>query len=76
MKEVKVLVARLCLALCNTENCSSPGSSVHVILQTRRRVSSYSLLQGIFLTQGRLHCRQFLYHMSHQGSPLGRVEQP
>ena len=33
----------------------------------------HSLLQGIFLTQGSnldfLHCRQILYHLSHQGSP-------
>ena len=33
----------------------------------------YSLLQGIFPTQrlnlGLLHCRQILYHLSHQGSP-------
>ena len=32
------------------------------------------LLQGIFLTQGwnlnLLHCRQMLYHLSHQGSPI------
>ena len=37
-------------------------------------VSSHSLLQGIFPTQGSnldlLHCRQNLYHLSHQGSPL------
>ena len=37
------------------------------------RVGSYSLLQGFFLTQGSnlglLHCRQILYHLSHQGSP-------
>ena len=36
-------------------------------------VGSLSLLQGIFPTQGLnqhlLHCRQILYHMSHQGSP-------
>jgi len=34
-------------------------------------VSSHSLLQQIFLTQGNLgllHCRQILYHVSHQGS--------
>ena len=35
-------------------------------------VSSHSLLQGICLTQGSnlglLHCRQILYHLSHQGS--------
>ena len=36
-------------------------------------MGSYSLLQGIFLTQesnrGLLHCRQGLYQLSHQGSP-------
>ena len=36
-------------------------------------VGSQSLLQGIFLTQGKnpcpLHCRQILYYLSHQGSP-------
>ena len=35
-------------------------------------MSFHDLLQGIFLTQGLnlglLHCRQFLYHVSHQGS--------
>ena len=34
----------------------------------------HSLLQGIFSTQvsnlGLLHCRQILYHLSHQGSPM------
>jgi len=36
-------------------------------------VGCYFLFQGIFLTQGSnlglLHCRQILYHLSHQGSP-------
>ena len=36
-------------------------------------VGSLSLLQGVFPTQesnqGLLHCRQILYHLSHQGSP-------
>ena len=36
-------------------------------------VGCHSLLQGIFLTQGSnpglLHCRQILYHLSHQGIP-------
>ena len=35
-------------------------------------MGNHSLLQGIFLTQGSnpglLHCRQILYHLSHQGS--------
>ena len=34
----------------------------------------HALLQGIFLTRGSNpglpHCRQILYHMSHQGSPM------
>ena len=38
------------------------------------RVSSHSLLQGIFPTQGSnpslLHYRQILYNLSHQGSPV------
>ena len=37
-------------------------------------VGCHSLLQGIFPTQGLnlglLHCRQILYHLNHQGSPL------
>ena len=37
-------------------------------------VGSHSLLQGVFLTQGSnlglLHCRQILYHLSHQGTPV------
>ena len=36
-------------------------------------MSCHSLLQDIFLAQGLklglLHCRQILYHLSHQGSP-------
>ena len=32
---VKVLVAQLCLTLCNPMNCNPPGSSVHGILQAR-----------------------------------------
>ena len=36
-------------------------------------MGSLFLPQGIFLTQelnlGFLHCRQILYHLSHQGSP-------
>ena len=39
-------------------------------------VGCHFLLQEIFLTQGLnpglLHCRQTLYHLSHQGSPFKR----
>ena len=34
-KLLKVLVAQSCLALCDPVDCSSPGSSVHGILQER-----------------------------------------
>ena len=51
-------------------DCRLPNSSVHGIFQTR--VSSHSLLHGIFLTQelnlGIPHCREIFYHLSHQGS--------
>ena len=63
------------LILCDPMDCSLPGSSVHGILQAR-------VLEGVaipfsrrssFLTQGSNldlpHCRQILYHLSHQGSP-------
>ena len=67
------LVAQSCLTLCNPMDCSPPGSSVHGILQARI-LAWVAILQGIFLTQGSnpglLHCRQILYHLSHQGSPL------
>ena len=37
-------------------------------------VGCRSLLQGLFpiqeLNLGLLHCRQILYHLSHQGSPI------
>ena len=44
---------------------NSPGKNIGV--------GSHFLLQGIFPTQGSnpglLHCRQILYHLSHQGNP-------
>ena len=67
-----VLVAQLCLTLDPMD--SPPGSPVNRILQARiPEVGCHALLQGIFPTQGSnpglLHCRQILYHLSHQGSP-------
>ena len=35
MKKVKVLVSQLCPTLCDSIDCSTPGSSVHGILQER-----------------------------------------
>jgi len=54
---------------------SSPGSSVHGILQARRILEWVAVpsSRGIFLTQGLnlglLHCRHILYCLGHQRSP-------
>ena len=50
------------------------GLTVHGIFQDRTlEWVACSLLQGIFPTQGLnpglLHCRQIVYHLSHEGSP-------
>ena len=68
--KVKVLVTQSCPALCNPMDYSlcawtSPGKNIGM--------GSLSLLQGIFLIQGSNlglpHCKQILYHLSHQGNP-------
>ena len=66
-----MLVAQLSLTLCHglyPAKLLCPWNS----LGKNTRVGSLSFLQGIFLTQGwnlgQLHCRQILYHLSHQGS--------
>ena len=68
------LVVQSCPTLCDTMDCSPPGSSVHGDSPGKNTgVGCHDLLQGIFLTQGLNaslpHCRQILYHLSHQGSP-------
>ena len=71
----KVKVSQSCLTLCHPTDCSPPGSSVHGILQARvlewvtiifSRASSWPR-DGTQVSG--LHCRQILYHLSHQGSP-------
>ena len=54
--------------------CSPPGSSVLGDSPGYNTgVGCHSLLQGIFPIQGSnpvlLHCKQILFHLSHQGSP-------
>ena len=71
-------VTQSCPTLCDPMDYSPPGFSVHGILQERilEWVACHSLLQGIFLTQRSnlgLHCRQILYHLSHQGSPYDTI---
>ena len=67
-------VAQSCPTLCDPRDCSPPSSSVRGILQARvLEWVAMAFSQGIFLTQGSNlglpHCKQFLYHLSHQGSP-------
>ena len=66
-------VTQSCLTLCEPMGCSLPGSSVHGIFQARvLEWVAISFSKGIFLTwrsnSDLLHCRQTLYHLSHQGS--------
>ena len=68
-------VAQSCPTLWDPLDCSLPGSSVHGISHDKSTgVGCHFLLRGIFPTRGLdlglLHCRQMLYHLSHQGSPL------
>ena len=66
--KVKVLVTQSCQTLCaDPMNCSLPGSSVHGdSLGKSTGVGSHALLQGILPRGQTLHCRQILYHLSHQ----------
>ena len=66
---LKVKVAQSCLTLCNPTDCTIHGTILARILEW----VAYSLLHGIFPTQGLnsglLHSRQILYQLSHEGSP-------
>ena len=67
LSKLKVLVSQSYLTLWDCMDYSSwdsPGRDTGE--------GCHSLLQGIFLTQGSnpglLHCRQIVYHLTHQGS--------
>ena len=69
------LVGQSCLTLCDSMDCSPPGSSVHGDSPGNNTgVGCHALLQEIFPTQrsnpGLPQCRWILYHLSHQGSPV------
>ena len=65
VSSVRLIVTPWTVALQAPCPWDSPGKNTEV--------GCHSLLQGIFWTQGSnpglLHCRQILYHLSHQGSP-------
>ena len=69
------LVAQLCPTLCDPVDCSLQGSSVCGDSPGKNTgVGCHTFLQGVFPTLGLnpgsiSHCRQMLYHLSHQGSP-------
>ena len=71
-------VAEACPTLCDPEDRSLPGSSVHGDSPARiPGVGCHALLQGIFPTQGSnpglLPCKRILYLLSHQGSPTDLI---
>ena len=73
-------VTQLCPTLCNPRDCNPPASSVHGILQARILewvavpFSKGSPNPGIEPgSQLCLHCRQILYGLSHQRSPIKPV---
>ena len=77
---VTLFLCRVCFitqsrpTLCNPVDCTLPGSSVHGDSAGKNTgVACHAFVQGIFPSQGSnpglLHCRQILYHLSHQGSP-------
>ena len=72
---VCVLATQSHLTLCNSMDCSPPGSSVHGDSPGKNTgVGCHSLLQGIFATQGLnpglLHCRQFFFSLNCEESPI------
>ena len=73
----------ICIGVCESESVRLFATPWTAALQAplsleipgkHTGVGSHSLLQGIIPTQGLnpglLHCRQILYHLSFQGSPL------
>ena len=71
LNNVLCLVAHSCLTLCDSMDCSPPGSSVHGDSPGKNtRVDCHACLQGIFPTSNPclLHCRSILYCLNHQGS--------
>ena len=69
------LVIQSCPTLCDPMDFSPAGSSVHGYSPGQNTgVGCHSLLQGIFPNQGSnpglSHCKQILYHLSHQGNSI------
>ena len=65
--EPPVSATQSCLTRSNPMDCSPPGSFVHEILQAI--LLEWVAIPFSGIEPGLLHCRQILYHLSHQGSP-------
>ena len=68
------LMAQSCPTLCDLTDCNLTGTSIHGDSPGKNAgMGCHFLLQVIFPAQGSNpglpHCRQILYHLSHQGSP-------
>ena len=72
------------IRLCDTSDCSPPGSSAHGLFQARiLKWVAISFSRGIFQTQESnlhflclLHCRRILCPLSHWGSPGEALGKP
>ena len=68
------------IGLDRTEQLNNNKSNQGLYYVKSAGVNCHSLLEGIFSTQGSnpglLHCKQILYHLSHQGSPLTILSPP
>ena len=65
-------VSQSCLTLCNPMDCGLPCSSVHGIFQARILewvAISFCRIPTQGSNPGLPHCKQTLYHLSHQKSP-------
>ena len=75
---VCVLVVQSYLTLCDPMDIACLASLSMEFSRQEYGVGSHCLLQGIFPTHGSnpgfLHCRQILYHLSHQGSPYIHIQ--
>ena len=69
--KMKVSVSQSCPTPCDFMDCSLCSWNS---LDKNTGVGCHALFQGLSLTQGLNlglpHCRQILYHLSHQGSPF------
>ena len=77
-KNVLCLVTQLCSTLCGPMDVACQAPLSLGILQARILLWVAIPSSKIFPTQGLnpglLHCRQILYHLSHQGSPYTKIK--